>query len=394
MDPFTAFVIAILMMLLNGGVLGLMHSELPEELRPSAYRWRLGTLLFAGGSMLLAVQMALPPAFILPVASGLVMLGLTCYVSALRRYFNVPEGRLIWLPAILGALSLLWFTTVSPSIVARVICATLVWLGLLMASVVTLARHQRDSATSSRVMSTMLILIAAFMLGRAFWFVSSIDPASTVLDSRHLINLVTPIVAAILPVIGTTIFLLMCSQRIRQFWENAASTDYLTGLPNRRTLFTQGETLLAQQPAESAGVAVGVIDIDCFKAINDRHGHDAGDQALAFVANRILATCRKTDLLARQGGEEFAIILSDVDPGLAEAAMEAIRNAVASEAFRYRGASIPMTVSLGFAMLSASERTLDDGLRRADVALYRSKSEGRNRTTQADSDLVVQVSTR
>jgi diguanylate cyclase (GGDEF)-like protein len=388
MDPFTAFVIATLMMLLNGGVLGLMHSELPEELRPSAYRWRLGTLLFAAGSMLLAVQMALPPAFILPVANGLVMLGLTCYWSALRSYFSVPESRLIWLPAILGVLSLLWFTAVSPSIVARVVCATLVWLGLLMASVATLARHHRGSATSSRVMSTMLILIAAFMLGRAFWFVSLIDPAGNLLDPHHWINLATPIVAAILPVIGTTIFLLMCSQRIRQFWENAASTDYLTGLPNRRTLFTQGEALLAQQPAELAGVAVGVIDIDHFKAINDRHGHDAGDQALAFVASRILATCGKADLLARQGGEEFAVLLTGVDPEHAWAAMEAIRNAVASEAFRYRDASIPMTVSIGFAMLTASDQTLDDGLRRADIALYRSKADGRNRATQASSDLV------
>jgi diguanylate cyclase (GGDEF)-like protein len=123
------------------------------------------------------------------------------------------------------------------------------------------------------------------------------------------------------------------------------------------------------------------VDIDHFKSINDRHGHEVGDQALRFVAERISAACRAGDLAARQGGEEFVVLFSDVDAKHALDAAERIREAVAQQPFEHGGTPLPITVSIGLTLFARSEHALDDGLRRADAALYQSKSAGRNRTT-------------
>jgi len=133
MDPITAFVIATLMMLLNGGILGLIHRDLPEGLRPAAFSWRLGTLLVAGGCVLLAVQHALPPGFVLPLANALLMLGLTAYWRALRQFDGEPESlHLLW-PVLVGSIGIWWFSAMRPDLAARVLFASATWMVLFIA---------------------------------------------------------------------------------------------------------------------------------------------------------------------------------------------------------------------------------------------------------------------
>lgn len=379
MDPKTALLIATLMMLLNGGVLGLMHRDLPESLRQSAVSWRIATLLQAGGVVLLAVQEYLPPWFVLPIGNLMILLGLTGYWYALRQFYGLPGRAHMLLPTLFGTAAVTWYAVVDPDLSMRISAASLAWVYVLMASALTLRNARNDRAMSRRVLASVFLVVSVFMLARFLYFLTSTDVSGTLLDSSNHWNVLTPMVAAILPVIGTTGFLLLCSDRIRRDWEHAASTDYLTGLANRRTLANQGEQRLRRACLRGEALALAVIDIDHFKSINDRFGHDIGDQVLRQVADRIAQACTPADLAARQGGEEFALLLGVRDLDSARQRAETLRAVVAAEPLAPNGQPIAVSVSIGLALAKPEDETLDQLLRRADHALYAAKAAGRNR---------------
>lgn len=385
MDPLTVFVIATLMMLLNGGVLGLIHRDLPTELQASAISWRVGTLLQAGGCILLAVQAHLPAGFILPLANGLLMLGITGYWRALRQFFGRRDHLAMLLPMLLGTVGIWWFAGVQPDLSARVWIASISWTILLVGCARELLRSGRSDPSRSRVvLGAICIAVALFMVCRGVYFALAPDPGSSVLDFGQLINAITPLLVTVLPVIGTTTFLLLCSDRIRRQWEHAASTDYLTGLANRRTLARKGAEYLQQARSEGSNLAVAVIDIDHFKRINDELGHDVGDQALQHVARQLVDGLADAGLPSRQGGEEFALLLKDNNAEQALARCQALCARLRQHPFQpAAGPARCITVSIGLALLHAQDRNLDDVLRRADQALYRAKSNGRDRVELA-----------
>jgi diguanylate cyclase (GGDEF)-like protein len=385
MDPLTAFLIAALMMLLNGGVLGLMHGDLPRTLRPAAISWRIATLLQAGGCILLAVQGHLPAVFILPLANGMILLGIAGCWRAMRQFYGHADHWALLLPVLAGTLGIWWFAGPRPDLVARIIIASLAWgVMLLGAAWTVLAATRGERPLSARVLSGIFLVLAAFMLLRGVYFVFNPGVVRNVVESGSWMNLVTPMLASILPVIGTTGFLLLCSERIRRQWEQAASTDYLTGLANRRTLAAQGSQWL--QRARSGGGLLGlaIIDIDHFKAINDRHGHETGDLALQHVALALQQACGHRHLPARQGGEEFVVLLALEDAARAGAVGEQLRDAVRSQPFDTGGGALTITVSIGIAVLQPADTGLDDLLRRADAALYIAKRAGRDRVVAGD----------
>lgn len=387
MDPVTIFFIATLMMLANGGVLGLMHKDLPLPMRPAAASWRVATLLFAGGSILFAAQGLNPPAYTLALANALVMFGFTGYLRALRQFYGLKDKLWIMVPAALGTAAVFWLTLGTADVGGRILTVSVVWSVLMVHCIVVLvSQERRDGARSRRVMAGLFTAVALFVLFRAGYFVlMGVNPAFNVLGAGAWMNIATPMVAATLPVIGTTAFLLMCSERIRRQWERAASTDYLTGLPNRRTLVEMGLQRFEQartSPA-SGGFGVAIVDIDHFKRINDEHGHEMGDVALKHVAMRLRSACRGAELPARQGGEEFVVLFDNLQLHGAPAAGERLRQAVAQAPFTAGDLVLPLTVSIGLAVRRADDAHFDSLLRRADEALYAAKAAGRNRVEVA-----------
>lgn len=157
-----------------------------------------------------------------------------------------------------------------------------------------------------------------------------------------------------------------------------ASTDALTGLLNRRRFAEIAEHEFARSRRTGHPLALALGDIDFFKRINDSHGHAAGDHLLQTVATLLQGGLREYDSVARWGGEEFVVLLPGTDLAQARAVIERLRETIAESHLSFEGAPIPVTMTLGVAQL-ASDANWHAIVARADEALYRGKSSGRNR---------------
>lgn len=161
-----------------------------------------------------------------------------------------------------------------------------------------------------------------------------------------------------------------------QIAHNLARHDPLTGLPNRRFFSEKLDHALESATAETRGTAVLMMDLDGFKPINDIYGHAAGDKALTVFAERVSNITRADALLARVGGDEFAIIQPDI-ASLDDPTRLARRIVVAlSEPIQIAGAALKLGVGIGIAIAPDDGATRDELMRRADRALYRAKAEG------------------
>ena len=158
----------------------------------------------------------------------------------------------------------------------------------------------------------------------------------------------------------------------------AATRDPLTGLFNRRYLANYVQPLAQPVLEEQETVTIGVVDIDHFKRVNDRHGHLVGDQMLRAVADLLNARLRDHDCLVRFGGEEFIVVLRRCDIRRGRRVAEALRHNVASAEIETDAGIVPITVSIGLAEWRPGEQ-LDEVIQRADRTLYGAKQAGRDR---------------
>lgn len=159
----------------------------------------------------------------------------------------------------------------------------------------------------------------------------------------------------------------------------AARLDPLTGLLNLRA-FREAMDVAS---AGATSYAVAFLDVDHFKSINDRHGHAGGDAVLAAVADALRATVRPNDVLARIGGEEFAVLMPGVEAETAGELGEVLRGTVERTRVRVADEDLAVTVSIGIALSAGDPASVDSLLRRADAAMYLAKGDGRNRVTTA-----------
>ena len=165
-----------------------------------------------------------------------------------------------------------------------------------------------------------------------------------------------------------------------QSLKQAATSDFLTGLFNRKYIYESAVKIFENAKREKLPISVAMLDIDFFKRINDTHGHQVGDLALKYIAQSIGRQIRSSDILARYGGEEFCLVCINHDESGAQILMERIRSFIQDNPLDYNGIKIPITLSIGYSNMLKD--TFEEMIKDADKALYDAKKTGRNRSVQ------------
>ncbi|HET8940418.1 MAG TPA: diguanylate cyclase [Rudaea sp.] len=179
----------------------------------------------------------------------------------------------------------------------------------------------------------------------------------------------------------------LANLRLQETLRTQSIRDPLTGLFNRRYLEVSVERELARATRRNQPLTVMMLDLDHFKQFNDTHGHDGGDALLVQFAKILKRNTRSEDIACRYGGEEFTILLPEVDAVSARARAEQIRAATSEMVAQHRGKTLAhVSVSIGMAAFPENARVGADLMRSADSALYRAKRSGRNRVVAASDD--------
>jgi diguanylate cyclase (GGDEF)-like protein len=159
-----------------------------------------------------------------------------------------------------------------------------------------------------------------------------------------------------------------------------STIDFLTNIPNRRCFFEVGIKSFHLAKREKSDLSIVCIDIDNFKTINDTYGHNIGDEILKLLANKMVKFIRKSDILARTGGEEFTILLNNTDEEKAFVFAEKLRTEVEKLKYSNDNIEIKTTISLGISQIEDDDEDLDSIIIRADKALYKAKKANRNQS--------------
>ena len=172
-----------------------------------------------------------------------------------------------------------------------------------------------------------------------------------------------------------------------QTLRESAMVDPLTGLYNRRFLQEHTAQLISGALRRKTQIGLLVCDLDYFKQVNDAHGHDAGDQVLRETSIVMKKTVRDSDIVIRFGGEEFLILLMDVQAGDALIVAEKIRKSIEALKVSVGDKILQKTISIGVAEFPGDTDGFWQAIKYADVALYRAKDQGRNQCVRFDKEM-------
>ncbi len=236
---------------------------------------------------------------------------------------------------------------------------------------------------NSALQKFMAILTPLFALASIMRGGEALVSPPEVVFSRDVLLLAGMFIGFIEAITTSFGFLLLAKERTDRELELQAGTDHLTGLPNRRSFYSTAEKLFSLEKRAGQPISLLLLDIDHFKTINDRSGHDVGDMALQAFAGILRSTTRQCDFLVRLGGEEFGVLMPDTSADSAVDAAERIRNAVEN----WQKDGIRMTVSIGIYGEEEASSDLDMYFSMADAALYRAKETGRNRVELQPIDM-------
>jgi diguanylate cyclase (GGDEF)-like protein len=380
LDLKTLMLVATALCLLMAAVIAYVSEGSPPALRALLRHWALALVYQAGGWVLYAERGSIPDVLSVVMANGLLLWAFIEMNRALRRYFGEPYASkrdVLLLLTILGGMT--FFLYGWESLTVRIVMATAALTWIAFDSVWVLWRRgPKHWPRTYRVVAFFLLLPTAVLLARAINQAFG-EPVQSTLE-LHPLQMSLHLLATLAPLGGALGFVLMVGTRLQEELRDAANSDPLTGLPNRRRLDELAAPLLRdrEQP-----IAALMVDADHFKAINDRLGHAAGDEALCWLGSHLRVHARATDVIARLGGEEFVLLLPGTDVHAATQLAHRLREAVCEAPLYLAGETIKLTVSIGVAEGRASSEPLHELLSRADEALYRAKAAGRDRVEVA-----------
>ena len=318
------------------------------------------------------------------LALGLITLGIRghCQRTDCR---HLPQN--LWPLAGLVYVGIVWTTVIDPHVGARMTFVPATAAVTLFCSALMIIRHRERPRAAEWAAASCMVLFGLTQ-GIAAGMAALQGPLGDETYQSLYVHYNFLTLPAGYIAMGMTVIFMLASD-ISEEMKDVAVRDQLTGLLNRRGLGEQGAAAYASARRNDTLVSVIMTDIDRFKVINDEHGHAVGDLALTHFANVLARTRREDDILARVGGEEFALVLqgSDLDNAIRVAGN--LCRSIESSPLQHDGVTLIMTASFGVAAISANDTCLTDIIVRADRALYRSKRAGRNQVDLESSQLLL-----
>lgn len=376
-DPRTVLLLTGIM----GGLMSLVLYALKRNY-PASIKglgdWSAALLILFVGGVLVAGRGRLPNFVSVSVSSFLLWSGQYLAYVGSQRFFGAKPRVAPWLALITGvALVQVWFTLVEPSYHMRLVLTTVVTA--VLSGVHAWLVFRQGSITFARglAVGVLMLLLAAQLMRLVTSFSMDFPTNAAFLDTSpfQLIYITSFAFSVLLFSISAV---LMATDRLRIELEHLANHDSLTNALTRRHMDDACRSELERCRRHGRSMALLIMDMDHFKAVNDSHGHQAGDQALISFVARVNALLRGPDQLGRFGGEEFVALLPDTSLEEALAVAERIR-----EACTLAGLAPACTVSIGVTTNRKDNDTMAKLLARADAALYRAKAAGRNRVETA-----------
>jgi diguanylate cyclase (GGDEF)-like protein len=336
--------------------------------------WGFGFLFSGIGFALVALRGHIPGLLSIEVGNTIALLGQSAWVAG---FLALDRRKLEWWallpPAIwLAGVFLPW---VNDDYSNRVILYNLASATGATALAMAIAAGNTRRERTRMMLMAVFVIQACLSFGVAF-AMALIRPSET--EATNFSG-GAAMATAFLLIIAFALTCRMIMERSERHLRALTLTDSLTGVLNRRGLFGHFESIRARADADERQIAVLLFDLDHFKRVNDRFGHQAGDAVLTAFA-RLARQYVPNNMLGRMGGEEFAAFAAVADQTAAEALAEAIRAEFCRLPVNTGEAIIPATVSIGIALASPAEASTDRLISAADRALYAAKAAGRNCT--------------
>ena len=384
----TAMQLTATMTLVMGLALAFAMTGYPRTLQHPIRLWVRGLLLLPFSFVLFALREQIPDWLSIVLGNTILVVAFAHIVQALRA-FNRRSDTSIALVALVGVTIVgeILLTYVWPTLSGRIGLLSVVISTMLAIGVHAIYRKPEAATRPEHMVATMLLIGVAILIVRA---IVTPDTHIAVLTMSTPMQGVVFTYASLMPVIATSGFLLMCGERLNKDLARLATLDPLTGIFNRRTMAELAQKAVAASKRHGRALSLLVLDIDNFKRINDQFGHESGDLALCRVVELVRTELRESDLFARIGGEEFAVILPDADETSATAMAERVRLRLCNAGFAISGWPIELQVSIGVGTLGPKISDLETLFRHTDRAMYAAKRAGRNRVVSV-SQLARQV---
>lgn len=338
------------------------------------------------GVTLIGLRNHIPDLFSIVVGNGLLVTSNMLTLKGISTHLGLPM-RLRWPAALVFAycLGMAWFAYVIPNLGTRLLVGSLQAMAFNFAYAYLLLRYSEPAIRiSCRIAAAVMICNGLFYMVRAF---VPLDPNS----GQDIMLAGTPVAATYVIGILTGLasyfaLLQLITERLMVDLRQAAHTDGLTGLLNRSAIVAEGRASLARCLQREQPFTLLIFDLDHFKQINDRWGHDAGDAVLRHVTTILREVTHWPGYLAaRYGGEEFVIALPGANLGQGLAVAERLRLGLAHSHAHIDNQDIPVTASIGVAMARPGVR-FEQLVRQADEAMYRTKFDGRNGVSSAEAE--------
>lgn len=348
-------------------------------------RWVLANFVFGMGYFFISLRGIVPDLFSIVLGNAATVYAEILIYEGIRLFYGRPAfSKWNSFVFVIYLIFHTYFIYLDPNINARIVVISIALFILIIRSGVTLFNSPllelRRTASSA---GTIFLLTSLLPLARAIYAILQPHPIDLFADPMSAWFAMFAFFSILA---WTFYFFLINTARLEIDLEVArlelmqlAMTDPLTGLFNRRHFFERAEIEFQRAKRHEHNISFLLMDIDGFKAINDKYGHDAGDAVMQHLSSILPGEVRVFDLVARFGGDEFIVMLVNVHEEFAYEVAERIRATVADTPVVFDSQRFDIRLSLGIASYNARDEDLKSILKRADIALYDAKQQGRNR---------------